>query len=304
VILVIGSAHDRTVVHTLRAARRGEVPYLFFDIVRFLRAGRYSWDFRKHQGKLSYDGLSVELPNPEISGIYVRLVDISARVDARERPAVRGRMRALIEMLRNVDSRVVNRPGLDMTNWAKAYHLQLLRSCGFAVPRSLLTNDEEQARAFLDDVTEAVFKGASGEKTIASSYGPELRSRLSLLPASPVLFQERIIGADVRAHLIGTTFLSERIESDRVNYQYSRTPSSFVPTIVPPDIERMCLAYQAMSGLAFIGFDFMVTDAGEHVVLEANPMPGYDVFDERLGYAISQALLDLLQTPWRGPLRS
>lgn len=169
-----------------------------------------------------------------------------------------------------------------------------LRSCGFRVPRSLLTNDEAQARAFLDEVGEAVFKGASGEKTIASAYGPESRARLPLLPASPVLFQQRIAGADVRAHLVGATLIAERIESDGVNYQYSRAPVAFAPTVVPPDIARRCLAYQELSGLAFIGFDFMVTDAGEHVVLEANPMPGYDVFDHRLGHAISGALLALL----------
>src|SRR5262249_26832422 len=155
-----------------------------------------------------------------ISGIYVRLVDIAARVGRRERPAVRTRMRALTEMLRNVNAVVVNRPGLDMSNWAKAYHLHLLSSCGFVVPRSLLTNDAEQATEFLDEVPAAVFKGASGDKTIASAYQPELRSRLPALAASPVLFQERILGTDVRTHLIGSVFVSERIASDAVNYQY------------------------------------------------------------------------------------
>src|SRR5262249_26689628 len=161
-------------VHTLGAAKLAAVPYLFFDIVRFLREGSYSWDFSEHRGSLGYDGLIIELPSPEISGIYVRLVDIAARVGRRERPAVRTRMRALTEMLRNVNAVVVNRPGLDMSNWAKAYHLHLLSSCGFVVPRSLLTNDAEQASEFLDEVPAAVFKGASGDKTIASAYQPEL----------------------------------------------------------------------------------------------------------------------------------
>ena len=167
----------------------------------------------------------------------------------------------------------------------------------------MLTNDEEQARAFLDEVPAAIFKGASGEKTIASAYRPELSSRLHLLAGSPVLFQERIFGAEVRAHLIGTTLVSEQIASDEVNYQYSGAPTFFSPTTVPAEIEEMCRAYQAMSGLAFIGFDFMVTDAGEHIVLEANPMPGYDVFDRRLGHAISDALLDLLQAPQPATVR-
>jgi glutathione synthase/RimK-type ligase-like ATP-grasp enzyme len=295
VILVIGSPHDRTVVHTLAAAGRVGVSYRFLDIVRFLRTGRYRWDLDQRGGGLGHDSLDVQLPDPRISGIYVRLVDISGQVDEAERPAVRARLRALTEMLRNVDALVVNRPGLDMSNWAKAYHLHLLSSCGFTVPRSLLTNDPHQARAFLDTVSAAVFKGASGEKTIASAYRPDLRSRLPLLPASPVLFQERILGADVRTHLVGPTFVSERIVSEGVNYQYDGASTTYEPTSVPAAVERMCRAYQAVSGLAFIGFDFKVTAEAEHVVLEANPMPGYDVFDRRLGYTISGALFDLLQ---------
>jgi len=119
-ILIIGSGHDRTIVHTVRAAKHARVPYLFVDIVRFLREGQYSWDFGERCGCLGYDGLVVELPDPQISGIYLRLVDISAIVPAQEQRAVRTRMRALTEMLRNVDAVVVNRPGLDMSNWAKA----------------------------------------------------------------------------------------------------------------------------------------------------------------------------------------
>jgi glutathione synthase/RimK-type ligase-like ATP-grasp enzyme len=63
---------------------------------------------------------------------------------------------------------------------------------------------------------------------------------------------------------------------------------------VPDDIVEHCRAYQVMSGLTFLGFDFMVTADGEYFALEANPLPGYDSYDRRLGYTISDALLSLL----------
>ena len=52
-VLVVGSPHDRTIVHTIRAARHKAVPCLFFDIVLFLRAGNYWWDFQGRCGQLS-----------------------------------------------------------------------------------------------------------------------------------------------------------------------------------------------------------------------------------------------------------
>ncbi|MGV9312154.1 ATP-grasp domain-containing protein [Streptomyces sp. NPDC003691] len=294
-VLVIGSPHDRTTVHTVRAARLTGVPHHYFDLVRFLHGGTYHWDSGSRCGRLSDGGTAVDLPGPAVTGIYVRLVDVVDRFAAAERPAAAARLRALTEVLAGVPTTVVNRPGGDLSNWAKAYHLNLLGRCGFTVPRSLLTNDEKEARAFLDAVPDAVFKGASGEKTIASAYDPALEAELRLLPHSPVLFQERMAGADVRTHLVGTEHFSERIRSEGVNYQYCRGTKSFAPVRVPPDIVAKCLAYRAMSGLDFIGFDFMAGDDGRYTVLEANPMPGYDGYDRRLGLRVSRALLDLLQ---------
>ncbi|MFD8198429.1 ATP-grasp domain-containing protein [Streptomyces sp. NPDC003470] len=279
----------------MRAARLSCVPHAFFDIVRFLRTGSYSWDFQGGCGRLSDGVLRVDLPDTGITGIYVRMVDIIDNLDSEERAAASARLTALTEILATVDTLVVNRPGSDMSNWSKVYHLSLLSRCGFTVPESLLTNNEKEAREFLAAAPSTIFKGASGEKTIASALEHGQISELRLLPRSPVLFQERVRGADVRTHLVGKQHFSERIDSEGVNYQYCAGVKTFTPTRVPPDVVEKCLAYQAMSGLTFIGFDFMVGEDGRHTVLEANPMPGYDGYDRRLGLRISSALLNLLQ---------
>ncbi|MFG2873868.1 hypothetical protein ACGFYU_02445 [Streptomyces sp. NPDC048337] len=294
-VLIIGSPHDRTIVHTVRSARHQGVPCLFFDSVMFMRSGTYWWDARSRCGRLSTGALTVDLPDAGITGIYARLIDAVDSFDGPDRAPAAARLRALTEALATVDTLVVNRPGSDMSNWAKAYHLGLLSRCGFRVPASLLTNDEGEAHAFLGALPEAVYKGASGEKTVASAFEPGQVAELGLLPRSPVLFQERVRGADVRTHLVGTEHISERIECEGVNYQYCQGVKTFAPARVPDDIAEHCLAYRDLSGLAFVGFDFMVGDDGVYTVLEANPMPGYDGYDRRLGLRISHALLDLLQ---------
>ena len=294
VILIAGSPHDKTIRHTIDRARRRGVSFRYFDILRFLRQGSYCWDFDARSGRLSYSDQRLDLPDPDVSAIYLRLVDISDRVPGEERDSVNVRTRVLVEALRSIDTIVVNRPGQDMSNWAKGYHQQLLAQCGLTVPRTLVTNDEAAARAFLAEVPSAVFKGASGAKTIASEFTVDRHSKLHLLRASPVLFQERIVGADVRTHLIGDSHISERIDSSGVNYQFDRGHKTYEPLTVPDDIAERCRAYQTMSGLTFIGFDFMMTADGEYFALEANPLPGYDSYDRRLGFAISDALLGLL----------
>jgi glutathione synthase/RimK-type ligase-like ATP-grasp enzyme len=296
-ILIIGWPHDDTIIHTVIAAKRLQIPYLFFDVVRFAIEGEYSWNSQSKSANFSHGDTSVRLPSPEISGIYVRFVDMSDRVPANQRRAMQARMRALSEILRNVETLTVNRPGVDMSNWSKLYQLHLLSTCKFAVPPSLLTNDENEGREFVARVPAVVYKGASGEKTIASEFVSALRPRLKRLNTSPVLFQERIYGADVRTHLVGSEFFSESIESPGVNYHYNRGPKVFCQVDIPDVIADKCLRYQLLSGLSFIGFDFIVTAAGEYVALEANPMPGYHVYDGRADFAISRSLLELLASP-------
>jgi hypothetical protein len=49
-----------------------------------------------------------------------------------------------------------------------------------------------------------------------------------------------------------------------------------------------------MSGLTIIGSISLVTAAGEQTALKAKPLPGYDSYDRRLGFTISEGLLRLL----------
>jgi glutathione synthase/RimK-type ligase-like ATP-grasp enzyme len=294
VIIIAGSPHDKTIRHTVQRARQRGVRFRFFDILRFIREGSFRWDFQDRGGRLSYGEDHLDLPHPSISAVYLRLIDIADRVPPEERDGVTVRMRVLGEALRDVETKMVNRPGRDMSNWAKGYHQQLLAQCGFAVPRTLVTNDEAAARAFIAEVPLVVFKGVSGMKTIASELTPDRHPKLSLLGGCPVLFQERIVGADVRTHLIGDAHISERILSSGVNYQYDHGRKAFEPITIPDRVAESCRAYAAMSGLSFIGFDFMVSDDGAYFALEANPLPGYDSYDQRLGYPISDALLEHL----------
>lgn len=292
-ILIVGSNLDRTIIHTVKTANRLNIPFCFFDLYKFAVLGNYFWDYRSHTGHFGYKDIEYKFPNSEITGIYSRIINVFYNTTGRKNRLLGSRVQALAEILSDLRGmNVVNRD-TDFSNSSKLYQLYILSQCGFLVPNSLLTNNPYMTRSFIKG-KDVVYKAASSEKTITSIYTKAQSSRLSLLKNSPVLFQERIKGFDVRTHLIGSEFYSEKIETDVVDYRFDSGQKEFSALDIPKSIEKKCLEYQKLSGVDFIGFDFKVKDTGEYFVLEANLMPGYDTYDKRLKYRISRALLKFL----------
>jgi hypothetical protein len=294
-ILIIGLSRDPTIVHTLKAAAYLGVPFRFFDLSRFRESGWFSWDFKGRAGTFGYDDHAISLPDAKISGIYLRFIDRLPR--AQKRYAAM-RLHALRRIMTNVRTFTVNPLSHDISNSTKLYHLSLLHDAGFLTPRTIVTNELSAALEFHRETPECIYKGVSSQKTFAEAYGPPVEPRLAWLANCPVLFQERIRGADVRAHLIGNRVEAELIESDGVDYRLSTSgPKYFKQTELPSEVVCCCQRYAKENGLTFLGFDFKVDNSGRYFVLEANPMPGYDAYDRRACLRISRALFDILLDP-------
>ncbi|PFB88611.1 ATP-grasp domain-containing protein [Bacillus thuringiensis] len=293
-ILFIGLSSDKTIIHAVSVAKKLKYSFLFFDLKKFLTEGEYFWDSKRSEGYIGYSDIQIKFPNTNISGIYARPILLFNQELEEVKHEMSHRLNILLEILSNVDILTINRPYRDHSNSSKMYHTHLLGKCGFKLPYSILTNDEEEAKKFISSKEKVVFKGSSSEKTIVSLYTQELSSRLKFLYNSPVLFQEYIEGADVRTHLIGSELFSEKIESEGVDYRYQKETNQFSNINIPNDIVEKCFAYQKLSELHFIGFDFKITNSGEYIAMEANPMPGYDGYDRRANLEISKVLLEML----------
>src|SRR5262249_36719569 len=146
--------------------------------------------------------------------------------------------RALTKLLQAAPMFLVNPPGGDVSNAAKLLHaLSLAPVAGFRIPRSCVTSSSEQARAFVASCPSgAICKGASGTKTWARAYDADRDDgRLALLEECPVLFQERIVGPDVRIHVVGERIFAELIDSPELDYRAARG-NRYRPLEPPPDI--------------------------------------------------------------------
>ena len=299
-ILCLGSAADLTFLHTLEALAHAGAAFDAIDL-----------------GQLAYSGtLEIPLDTPSAASIdlhgrryslgsyhsaYLRLPPLVEEAPE-ERLAHRAmaQYRALIQLVQAAPMYLVNTPGGDVSNAAKLLHaVSLAPVAGFRIPRSCLTRSSEQARAFVATCPSgAIYKGASGTKTWARAYDEDRDDgRLQLLGECPVLFQERIVGPDVRVHVVGARIFAELIDSPELDYRAARG-NRFSPIAPPPDIAAGCRALARECGKPFIGCDFKLDGAtGEWFFLEANPQPGYDYYDARAGGAIARALVELLVDP-------
>ena len=296
-ILCLGSAADRTFMHTLEALAQAGAAFDAIDL-----------------GQLAYSGaLEVPLDTPaaatiEIHGrryvvgsyhsAYLRLPPLIEEAPE-ERLAHRAmaQYRALTQVLQAASVFLVNPPGGDVSNAAKLLHaVSLAPVAGFRIPRSCLTRSPEQVRSFVAACASgAIYKGASGTKTWARAYDADQDDgRLAVLGECPVLFQERIVGPDVRIHVVGERIFAELIDSPALDYRAARG-NRYRPLEPPPDIAAGCLALARACGKPFLGCDFKLDRAtGEWFFLEENLQPGYDYYDARAGNAIARALVELL----------
>lgn len=297
-ILCVGLIADETFCHTLRALRRSGAAFDVVDFAQLACAGDAELSGSgEAEGTLALHGATYRLEC--YRRVYVRLLDVS---DAAPRPDLRtravGLYRALTTWLTHTPTPVLNPPLVDNSNFSKLYHaVAAARRVGWTIPRSCLTNNREKALEFVASCPDGVvFKGTSAAKTWATLYDPARHeARLSALAATPVLFQERITGPDVRLHVVGDQAFAECIESASLDYRTVRGNSC--RRIEPPaSIAAGGVALAAESRLPLLGIDFKVDRrTGQWFFLEANTLPCYEAYDRRAGGAISRAIVRWLE---------
>jgi glutathione synthase/RimK-type ligase-like ATP-grasp enzyme len=296
---VVGYQADRTIAHTSARLVACGVPFKVLDISHYLETATVVEDaYRSPNARILLDGITL---NFELySGAYIRLIELREhRVLPREVAiSVRRKMASLEQFFKGLPIRVMNRPGGRQSNTSKPFQLVELHAAGFRVPRSYSTNmPHAPGLAELISNGRLIYKSNSAMRSVVDKAGRSHIPRLSHLPNCPVLFQEYIAGPDVRVHLVGERTFGLQIHAKAVDYRY---PGPFERVEyqsieVPQEIGTLCRRFAEAEGLGFMGFDFKIAYDGTWHCLEANPMPGYDAFDERSDHCISDALIDELR---------
>ena len=294
VVLCLGSAADETFLYTVGAIERAGCRTVLIDLGELVLTGRLQMPL----GRL--EDAVISLPRGDyvvndFAAVWIRLIDLSEAAPSRAlRDRAIGFQLSLAILFGGLGGpRIINPPMAGASGFAKMLHSVSLASSRWQLPRSLVTNSEVPAREFVAGCPNgAIAKGTSGAKTwVTAIHEAHDWSRISTLRASPVLFQERIIGPDVRAHVVGSTVIAEQSVSAQVDYRRDRQ-AIHKPVMLPLQIEDGCREIACALNLPFLGIDFKRQDeTGEWFFLEANSMPSYQGYDIRARGAISRAVV-------------
>jgi MvdC family ATP-grasp ribosomal peptide maturase len=208
-------------------------------------------------------------------------------------------------------ARWVNNPQLSMEAENKLRQLRVASEVGLIIPRTLTTNDPEQARDFFKELGGkmvakllrplSVSMGADSLFVYTNDVREEDLAEAEMLRHSPMVFQERISKAiEMRiAYVDGVCFVGaiEASGSLRGRTDWRLADPDECPWIraeIPENIETRLRALMRRLGLVYGAIDMIKTPEGEHVFLEVNPSGEWGMLERDLSYPISEALAEAL----------
>lgn len=192
--------------------------------------------------------------------------------------------------------RVLN-PSASLPFDQKAYQLAALHRAGLPLPRTLVTNFPDAVRAFEADVGPLIFKplGGGAETQV---FDDAARERLTAPLPSPVIFQERVSGPDIRVTVVaGRIVSSVEIPTSHIDYRlgqdYRAGKQEYLPHALSNEGAAMALLAASTCQQVLSGVDLKLSKEG-YVVIEANSGPVYLDIERKTGAPITDALVDAL----------
>lgn len=220
----------------------------------------------------------------------------------------------LLGMLAAAPCFVLDPPDLVRTRGHKPQQQRLARACGLETPRTLMTNDPEQAREFIASCPGGAIAKMLAAFPIYDERGEEQvvfttalteqhLAELDGLRYSPMVFQEKIRKAlELRITVIGSRMFvaaidSQATEGAEIDWRERGVTllRSWMPYTLPVEIERSLELYMDRIGMQYSAIDIIVEPDGRHVFLEANPAGECWWLEHNSpNFPLAQALADVL----------
>lgn len=185
---------------------------------------------------------------------------------------------------------LLDSPLIVRTSDHKPRQLQIAREIGFDVPRSLMTNDPADARAFIESCPGGVIAKMLASFPVYDDQGEEQvvittklttdhLDKLEGLRYSPMVFQEQIRKAvELRITVIGNRIFSACVDSEstqgaEIDWRARGVTllKSWKEYPLGAEIEAKIARYMERVKMQYSAIDIIVEPSGRLVFLEANP---------------------------------
>ncbi|QNP67935.1 ATP-grasp ribosomal peptide maturase (plasmid) [Streptomyces genisteinicus] len=202
----------------------------------------------------------------------------------------------------------INNPHADRIASHKPQQLVVATRVGLRVPRSIITNEPDAARAFAEEVNGPLIckpvlggrldAGQERELMVAThrvdpaDFDDSIRTTAHYFQEDiPKAYEVRLIAVGGRVFGGKLTATSEAAGTDwRTDYDHIEYDTVDVPGAVTSRVLRFLDHY----GIVFGAFDFAVTPGGEWVFFENNPAGTWGWVENRTGLPIAAAHADYL----------
>lgn len=190
----------------------------------------------------------------------------------------------------------------------KQLQLELAARAGLPVPRTLITNDPDEARAFVaacpggvvTKMMNAVSVWDEGEEhaLFTNLVRPDDVEALDDLVLCPMTFQEKLEKAlELRVTVVGDEVFSASIDSQssaRARVDWRRDGLGMIGEWrhhdLPREVGDGARALLDTLGLTYGAFDYVLTPDGRYVFLEVNPEGEFFWLEDAPGLPISDAI--------------
>lgn len=194
----------------------------------------------------------------------------------------------------------------------KLLQLRLARELGLELPRTLVSNDPDEVRAFAEECggavvaktqsSFAIHEGGREQVVFTHPLRPEDLQDLDGLRYAPMCFQERVEKSlELRVTIVGERVFAASIDSavmERSRTDWRREGLALIEQWkaceLPDDVAAKLLRLMDALGLNYGAIDVIRTPDGRHVFLEINPAGEFFWLERCPGFPISEALADVL----------
>jgi hypothetical protein len=277
-ILLIGCANDTVIHHFACWLKKNNVHAAFINqhkLGETISLEKDGWHFADHS----------PIPHAIITGVLNRLF-IRAN---RKTPALNaGAIQKVLCWLDHCSCHVANKPSASMSNTSKPMQLEMLKHPAWSIPPFMIAANH----LFNEHPAQQIYKSISSVRSIVKKlHRQKSRQRV----CEPVLFQPFIEGLNIRVHVVGDKVFPIAIDTQCIDYRYSKVPNHFHEITLPETIKQACIDVTKNLDLLFSGIDLIRSKHGPYYVLEANPAPGYAWFESRINQQIiTESLYQML----------
>ena len=308
-VLVISQQHDTTADLVVAALHDRQVPVVRFDLADFPARLRFSAETGKGwAGSIDLGHHRLDLA--DVRSVYYRRpapFDLDAGMSDAERTwATKEARHGFGGLLAALDCRWVNHPHANAAAAKKPMQLAAAHAAGLTVPRTLLTNDPDAARAFVADCPNgAVYKSLAGSPDGVGRralYTQQVTAEhiTTQVSATAHLLQERLAKQfEVRVTSVGDQLFGVRIDAGsdaaREDWRSDYDALTYQPIDIPAPVAAGLSDLMSRLGLRFGAHDFVVSPDDTWWFLETNPNGQWGWLAEATGLPIADAIAADLQ---------